>query len=292
MTAGGTEPGATDRTRQLDELVEVLRPRPVGTDRFAVPSPDWWGPRLFGGAVVAQALAGAIRTVEPGLRPHSMHGYFFRPVVPGPDAELVVERVRDSRTFSTREVTTVQNGKPAARFTCSFTGDEPGDERAEHYEPPMPDVPGPDQLAVGEPPGPFDSADAGPLRAEDGSYRSSGRYWNRTCGPLPDDPAVQVCVLALLSDMTRTSFRPPSLETWASHTDASIDHAIWFHRPARADEWLFYELAAVINLDNRATVRGVMYSRHGEVVLSMAQELLIRPVPGGGEPAPWLAEKF
>ncbi|MHB8682219.1 MAG: acyl-CoA thioesterase [Acidimicrobiales bacterium] len=281
-----------DREKLLAQLVDALRPTPLATDRLSVPTPDWWGPRLFGGAVVAQALAGAMGTVEAGLRPHSMHGYFFRPVVPGPDAELVVERVRDSRTFATREVTTVQNGKPAARFTCSFTGDETGEDHAEHYEPPMPAVPEPEQLFVGRPPGPFDSADAGPLVADDGSYRSSGRYWNRTCGPLPDDAAIHFALLALMSDMTRTSFRPPSLATWASHTDASIDHAVWFHRPARADEWLFYDLAAVINLDNRALVRGVMYNRDGKVVLSMAQELLIRPIPGGGEPAPWLAEKF
>jgi len=95
-----------------------------------------------------------------------------------------------------------------------------------------------------------------------------------------------------MSDMTRTSFRPGSLDRWGSHTDASLDHALWFHRPTRADRWLFYDLAAVINLANRATVRGSMYDEDGRLVLTMAQELLIRPLPGGGEAIASLAEAF
>lgn len=282
-----TQDVSANRAR-LEELLDALQPGSKGDDRFAARSPDWWGERLFGGMVVAQALSAAISCVDGALRPHSMHGYFFRPVVPGPDAELVVERVRDSRSFATREVTTLQNGKPAARMTCSFCVDEDGEE----YQPSMPaGVPVPEDLEIGTPPGPFESCDAGPVSAADGTYLSSGRYWNRTAGLLPDDPSLQTCVLALMSDMTRTSFRPRSLHTWGSHTDASIDHAVWFHRPARPDRWLLYDLCAVVNTANRAVVRGSMYTRDGALVLTMVQELLIRPVPGGGKPAPWLAEK-
>ncbi|MHB8594762.1 MAG: acyl-CoA thioesterase, partial [Acidimicrobiales bacterium] len=150
------------------------------------------------------------------------------------------------------------------------------------------DVPLPEDLEMRATPGPFDACDAGPLQADDGTFLSSGRYWLRSCDTLPDVPAVHVCMLALLSDMTRTSFRPLSLDTWRSHTDASIDHAVWFHRAARADEWLFFDLHAVINVGNRSVVRGSLYTGQGQLCLSMAQELLIRPIPGGGEPAPWL----
>ncbi|MGH9919300.1 MAG: acyl-CoA thioesterase [Nitrososphaerales archaeon] len=273
----------------LAQLVEALSLLRHGDDRFFAPSPDWWGERLFGGMVVAQALSAATQSVEAAFRPHSIHGYFFRPVVPGTDSELRIGRIRDGRSFCTREVSTVQDGKLAARMTCSFCVDEEGPE----YQPPMPrDVPFPEELEIGSPPGPFESCDVGPDRAEDGCYRSSGRYWNRTSAKLADDPAIHACMLALLSDMTRTSFRPQSLDTWGSHTDTSIDHAVWFHRPARADEWLFYDLYAVVNRANRATVRGAMYTREGALVLSMVQELLIRPIPGGGVPAAWLAEKF
>jgi acyl-CoA thioesterase-2 len=284
-----TDAGSTDERDQLAELVEALLLTERGDDTFEALSPDWWGERVFGGMVVAQALSAACRCVGEGFRPHSMHGYFFRPVVPGPEAVIKVERVRDGRSFVTREVTSLQNGKISARMACSFHLDEEGEE----YQPPMPaGVPPPEELEVGNPPGPFESCDAGPVAGADGTFTSSGRFWNRTIRALPDDPVVHACMLALMSDMTRTSFRPRSLHLWGSHTDASIDHALWFHRPARADEWLFYDLCALVNTSNRATVRGSMYDRGGLLVLSMVQELLIRPIPGGGSPAPWLADKF
>ena len=277
---------AEARHRELDALVAALRVAEAGPDRFLGQSPDWWGERIFGGMVVAQALAAAIGTVAPSLRPHSVHGHFFRPVVPGPEAGLQVERLRDGRSFATRDVTTVQGGRRAARMTCSFHVEEQGEE----YQLPMPaGVPAPEELEIHRPPGPFESCDAGPVAGAQGGYVSSGRYWFRTAAPLPDDPGLHSCVLALMSDMTRTSFRPLSLDTWGSHTDASIDHAVWFHRPARADDWLLYDLQAVVNSGNRATVRGSMFDRDGRLVLSMAQELLVRPVPGGARTPPWLA---
>ena len=306
--------GETDCQALLAELVEALSPRPAagsgtrrpagegegeGTElgRFVLPTVDWWRDRLFGGMVVAQALAAAGETVDPALVPHSMHGYFFRPVVPGSSTELVVEDVRNSRTFATREVTTSQNGKVCARMTASFLVEEKG---ADEYQLPLPPgTPLPEQLVEVYPPGPFASCDAGPLLdpedggGEDGGpvYRSSGRFWNRTCGHLPDDPRLHAGVLALMSDMTRASFRPGTMDRWGSHTDASIDHAVWFHRPARPDDWLLFDLCAVVNTANRAAVRGAMYRRDGALVCSMAQELLIRPLPGGGELAPWVAAR-
>jgi acyl-CoA thioesterase-2 len=168
---------------------------------------------------------------------------------------------------------------------CSFHVTEEGDE----YQLRMPSVPFPEDIApTGDPPGPFDERDAGTLAEPDGTFRSTGRWWFRTCAALPEDETVHACVLAMFSDMTRTSFRPLSLDTWGTHTDASIDHALWLHRPARADEWLFFDLQAVVNTAGRSVVRGAMYTRDGILCLSMAQELLIRRLPGQGGRAPWL----
>lgn len=273
--------------QQLTDLIAALQVVPRGGGRFAAASPDWWGDRLFGGMVVAQALSAAMKSVPAPLVPHSMHGYFFRPVVPGGDSELVVEQLREGRSFATRQVTTLQNGTPAARMICSFHALEEGEE----YQPSAPvGVPKPEELEIYTGLGFFQSCDAGPVRAADGSYLSSGRFWYRAAGDVPEDPGLHACVLAFMSDLTRTSFRPRSLGTWGGHTDASIDHAVWFHRPVRTDQWLLYDLHAVINVANRATVRGTMYTRDGQLVLTMVQELLVRPIPGGEKPAPWVTE--
>ena len=278
---------AADRPTQLQDLVDAFRVTPSGRDVFSAISPDWWGERVFGGMVVAQVLDAAMQTVD-GLQPHSVHGYFLRAVRPGAPTSLTVERLRDSRSFATRQVTAAQGGRLTSRFLCSFHVAEDGPE----YQLPMQRVPSPDELAfAGDPPGPFDVRDAGPLLDADGAYRSSGRWWLRACAALPDDEHSHVCALAFLSDMTRSSFRPLTLDEWGTHTDASIDHALWLHRRARADEWLFYDLQAVVNTAGRSVVRGAMYSSDGRLCMSMAQELLIRPLPGQGGRAPWLAEE-
>src|SRR5258708_7524515 len=136
------------RAEMMRELVDALVTRPTGDEGvFTAPSPDWFGPRLFGGFVVAQALNAAINSlsgdmVSGALRPHSMHGYFLRPVETGRDSELRVEHVRDGRTFTTRRVTTVQGDKEAFVATASFCLDEAGDE----YQAVLPDQPAPDDI--------------------------------------------------------------------------------------------------------------------------------------------------
>ncbi|HUO48821.1 MAG TPA: acyl-CoA thioesterase domain-containing protein [Acidimicrobiales bacterium] len=281
-----TEPAVDpDRAALLAELLAAVRVRPTGTDAFEATSPDWWGERVFGGMVVAQHLSAAQHGTAPGLRLHSAHGSFLRAVVPGPPVTLRVEHLREGRTFTTRQVTAEQAGRATSRFVCSFHTEEPGDE----YQLPMQDVPHPDGLPSSDAPGPFLTRDAGPLPCADGTFRSSARLWHRTVGPLPDDPAAHVAMLGFFSDMTRTSFRPLSLDDWGTHIDASVDHAVWFHRPARPDRWLFYDLQAVVNTAGRSLVRGLMYTEDGRLVLSMSQELLIRRLPGAGGNAPWRA---
>jgi acyl-CoA thioesterase-2 len=278
----------------VGELVQAItaqpaEPGPDGRETFVTTSPDWWpGERTFGGMVVAQALHAATRTVPPGLDVHSLHGYFLRPSQPGIPSTHRVERVRDGRSFTTREVITEVEGKTVFRMTCSFHVPEPGDE----YQLPMAtDIPGPSAVPGFEAPFPFDIRELGATtRREDGTYRSTRRCWFRTRETLPDDPALHACVLAYLSDMTGASFRPHSLGTWGTHTDASLDHALWFHRPARADEWNIFDLQALVNAGGRATIRATMHGEDGSLHLSMAQELLIRKleVPITFEAPPWL----
>jgi acyl-CoA thioesterase-2 len=269
----------------LRELVQAVEVRPAGPDVFEAVTPDWWGGRIFGGMVVAQALHAASQGLAPGLVPHSLHGYFLRAVVPGPPVTLRLEHLREGRTFTTRQVTAEQAGARTSRLMVSFHAAEDGDE----YQPPMQQVPPPGALSPQTPPGPFLACDAGPVPGDDGTFRSSARLWYRTRGPLPDDPAVHTAMLGYVSDMTRTSFRPLSLDAWGTHTDASVDHAVWFHRPARPDQWLFYDLHAVVNTAGRSLVRGALYTEAGTLVLSMSQELLIRRLPGEGGQAPWAA---
>jgi acyl-CoA thioesterase II len=264
-----------EQLEQARELADVIAVTATGNDRFRGLTPDWFGEgRIFGGVIVAQALHAAIQTVPDGPPPHSLHGYFLRAARPGPPVELAVDHVREGRSFTTRGVSTSQGGRLLFTATCSFHAPEGGVD----YELPMPDVPAPEHV---EPDpflgGPFEVRDMGPtpVRA-DGTYESTRRMWTRCAPGLSDAAAVHVCVAAYLSDMTGAAFRPLNLGEWGTHTDASLDHAVWFHRPVRADEWLFYDLHALVNTAGRSLVRGSMY-QHGRLCLSMAQELLIRP---------------
>jgi acyl-CoA thioesterase-2 len=262
------------------ELVDALRvvetePGPDGRRSFETKSPDWWpGDRTFGGMVVAQALSAAMSTVPAGLDVHSLHGYFLRPSRPGVPSLHRVEAVRDGRSFTTREVTSEVEGKPVFRMMCQFHMAEDGDEYQLPMAPGVQLPEGPEELQGGLP---FEMRDLGPTeKRADGTYLSTRRLWFRASERLPDDPVIHACLLAYLSDMTGASFRPLSLGTWGFHTDASLDHAVWFHRPWRADTWSFFDLEALVNAGGRTTIRATMHGQDGTLHLSMAQELLIR----------------
>ncbi|HEY1650320.1 MAG TPA: acyl-CoA thioesterase domain-containing protein [Acidimicrobiales bacterium] len=276
------------------DLVDAITARAAGTGDagrpiFTTTSPEWWvGDRTFGGMVVAQALHAAIQTARPGVDVHSLHGYFLRPTPPGAETTHVVELVRDGRSFSTRQVTSQVEGKDTFRLTCSFHASEEGDE----YQLPMEsDVPTPNDVEGFEAPFPFDVRELGVTeRRADGTFQSTRRCWFRTREPLPDDPAMHACLLTYFSDMTGASFRPLSLGTWGTHTDASLDHAVWFHRPGRADTWNLFDIHTVVNAGGRAAIRATMHGEDGTLHLSMAQELLIRKLetPLVFETPPWL----
>jgi acyl-CoA thioesterase-2 len=265
-----------ERIEQARELAAVVQVARSGDDRFRGEMPDWFGERVFGGVLVAQVLSAALQTVDDDVRPHSLHGYFLRPALAGPPVELEVARLRDGRSFRTRQVEMRQGDKAVCAMGVSFHADEPGDE----YQLAMADVPGPDDVPPNEDwQGPFHVRDVGPTAREpDGTFRSTRRAWCRLSLRLPDDPTLHACLAGFLSDMTETSFRPRNLGEWGTHTDASLDHAVWFHRPFRVDEWLFFDLHALVNAGGRSVVRGSLYRHDGQLCLSMAQELLIRPL--------------
>jgi acyl-CoA thioesterase II len=265
--------------------------RPEGSRIFTTTSPNWWmGDRTFGGMVVAQSLSAALQTGPPGFEIHSLHGYFLRPVPPGSASTHVVTTVRDGRSFGLREVSSSTDGKETFRMTCSFHSPEEGDE----YQLPVASgVPSPAEIEGVEAPFPYDIRELGhTARRADGTYLSTRRCWFRTREPLPDDPAVHACVLAYFSDMTGASFRPGSIGSWGTHTDASLDHALWFHRPWRADRWSLFDIQTLVNTGGRATIRATMHGEDGLLHLSMAQELLIRrlEVPLVFDPPPWVAK--
>ena len=244
----------------MQDLVDTIATTRDPGGRFHAVAPDWFGDRVFGGMGVAQALHAAMQTVDNDRRPHSMHADFLGALRPGP-IELEVESLRDGRTFATRQVTSIQNGRRALRATVSFHGADHGDE----YQLPMPDAPAPETLPREKDPGPgppFDMRDVGPTeRRADGTYRSTRRYWARALAPLPDTPLAHYTVAAFMSDMTGTSFRPYSLGEWGTHTDASIDHALWFHREPRFDEWVYADFHALVNHAGRSTVRAAPIAR-------------------------------
>ena len=262
-----------------------------GTDSFAIRN------RVFGGQIVAQALVAAARTVD-GAAPHSLHGYFLVGGDPSTPIDYEVERMRDGRSFSTRRCVAIQHGQPIFTLTCSFHAPEQGFDHALE----MPAVPDPETLMSPERlalassrlvPAAlqryFKQEQAIEVRPVDlGRYypRSERQplpalqnIWMRANGALPDDPAVHRAVLAYLSDMTLIDtilVRQQHTVFDAEVMAASLDHAIWFHRPFRADEWLLYSQVSPTAQSGRGLARGSLYSRDGRLVASVIQEGMIR----------------
>ena len=257
---------------------------PVGDDSFEAVYPTWWeGDRVFGGLVLAQAVAACCQTVPSEIPIHSLHGYFLRPASPGAESRINVERVRDGRSFRTRRSQTEVSGKVTFEMLASFHVPEEGEE----YRMAPAQVPGPDKaVAISTDPfsdvDPFELIELGPSeQSDDGTFESTRRAWVRCAEPLPGDPRAHAAVAAYASDMTRAAFRPRSLGSWGEHVDASLDHSIWFHRPADMSEWHLFDLHVVTTGAGRSMMRGSMHSVDGALVLTMAQEILIRRLDGG-----------
>lgn len=257
----------------------------AGDDAFSA-EPVRAGRRLFGGLLAAQAAVAAMRSVE-GARLHSLHGYFLRPGRPGAALRFEVTRVRDGRRFATRRVLVRQLGEPVFELACGFTGDEQGVAHA--HEPPVGPVPPPDGLPdweslraaeTGEPARPPDAIEVRVCRPADdrpGAPASPHRLvWMRPRGVLPEDPVLHAAALVYASDRTllRTAARLHG--GMRERLPASLDHALWLHRPPRWDDWILYASETPIAHGGRAWVSGRMLDRRGARLASVAQEGLLR----------------
>jgi acyl-CoA thioesterase-2 len=276
----------------VDDLCALLDLEAIEVNIFRGVSPDEDRQRVFGGQVAGQALVAAARTVDVDSGPvHSLHAYFLRPGDPTIPILYDVDRIRDGRSFTTRRVVAIQHGKPIFNLQASFHRVEPGLD----FQLPMPDVPGPEELPTFEErfepykdqlgdwytrPRPIDSRNVDWVPpAERGALPPYQRVWLRASGVLPDDPILHTCVLTYASDMTLldTSMNPhrgtvPDDKLMM----ASLDHAMWFHRPFRADDWLLYVQDTPSSSFARGLARGLIYTQSGSLIASVTQEGLIR----------------
>lgn len=268
----------TDAENQIDldaviaETIEFVAVVPDG-DGWIGRSPDWFGPMLFGGFILGQAVHAATRTAPEGSRMHSMHGYFLAPVMAGHDVSYDVTPLRDGRTFASRQLLATQDAKPVFSLTCSFTNDGAS---YEYGRPLDSEVPGPEGLESEFGNGPWEIADLGPTAPDrDGVMDSTHRIWLRTARPLPDDPHLHDAIVAFMTDISFTSARPLHLDG-DTRGIVSLDHSIWFHRRSRADDWLFFDIHTLVNTGGRGLIRGTMHGEDRRLTVSVTQEVLLR----------------
>ena len=274
----------------LDAVVRLLDLEAIEVNIFRGVSPDEQRQRVFGGQVAGQALVAAARTVDRGAV-HSLHGYFLRPGDPTVPILYQVDRIRDGRSFTTRRVVAIQHGRAIFNLAASFHLEEEGFE----FHMPMPEVPPPEGLPdattlwseLGEKYGELMARDrAIDVRYVDGlTFRRTGRsssemrVWMRADGALPADQVLHTCLLTYASDMTLldTTLLPHGTSALDdSIMMASLDHAMWFHRSFRADDWFLYAQDTPSSSGGRGLARGSVFTRDGSLVASVMQEGLIR----------------
>lgn len=277
----------------VDGLVMLLDLERIEVDIFRGVSPESRQQRVFGGQVAGQALVAAGRTVPDDRQVHSLHSYFIRPGDPSVPIVYEVDRVRDGRSFTTRRIVAIQHGKPIFTLSASFQLDQPGIEHQSR----MPDVPEPETLPtlderVAEIPevaaffrGRHRPIDLRYVDDPPWQQRAHGprdglhRVWMRANGRLPDDPLLHVCVLTFASDMTLLDsvlIRHGLANGIDPITMASLDHAMWFQRPFRADDWLLYSTQSPAASGSRGLSTGRFFSRDGQHLASVVQEGMIR----------------
>ncbi|MCY3888543.1 MAG: acyl-CoA thioesterase II [bacterium] len=274
---------------EVDDLIKLLDLEPIEKDIFRGVSPQEDRQRVFGGQVAGQALVAATRTVED-RSVHSLQAYFIRPGDVAAPLVYLVERVRDGRSFTTRRVTAIQHGQPIFAMSASFHKEEEGFE----HQTDLPiGTPNPEDLEPHVLPG-FPVDDQGrmirpiELRYVTGSPAKRERsreprlqVWLRATGTLPADPVLHTCMFTYASDMTVLDTATKALPVQGHEIDiqaASLDHAMWFHRPLRMDDWIFLDQVSNSASNARGLAWGTAWNRTGELVASVVQEGLIRPL--------------
>lgn len=278
----------------VDDLVRLLDLEPIECDIFRGISPQVSMQRVFGGQVAGQAMVAATRTVDTDRVVHSLHSYFIRPGDPTVPIVYTVERIRDGRSFSVRRVLAIQHGKPIFTLSASFQLEQGGID----HQRSLPDVPAPESLPSmaerlqGFPelqqfakriPQAFDIryVDDPPWVQRGLGPRESQphRIWMKADGILPDDPTLHVCVVTYASDLNLLDsvlIRHGMAARLDPLSMASLDHAMWFHRQFRADEWFLYESSSPSASGGRGLATGRLFAADGRLVVSVAQEGMIR----------------
>ena len=295
MPAKSAKPARPKPGSALEHLLSILDLEPLEENLFRGRSPQDGWQRVFGGQVLGQALVAAVRTVPPDRVAHSLHAYFLLPGDPARPIVYNVERVRDGGSFTTRRVTGIQHGRPMFAMSCSFHIAEPG---LDHQDA-MPQVPPPEELPSEQQ---LKARMLAQLPENMKSYWErerpiemrpvdSSRYfarekrapeqmvWMRASGRLPDALPLHQCVLAYASDFTLLDTALIAHGKLMFDKDiqlASLDHALWLHRPFRADDWLLYAQESPSSHGARGFCRGRIFTRDGVLVASVAQEGLMR----------------
>ena len=278
----------------VDGLVALLDLERIEENIFRGVSPNVSLQRVFGGQVAGQALVAATRTVETDRRVHSLHSYFIRPGDPAVPIVYLVERVRDGHSFSVRRVSAVQHGRTIFTLSASFQLEQGGIDHQRE----IPDVPSPESLptiaerlvgfddlaaAISHVPQAFDIryVDDPPWIQRGSGPRENQphRIWMKADGVLPDDPTLHLCVVTFASDLNLLDsvlIRHGMAARLDPISLASLDHAMWFHRGFRADDWFLYESSSPSASGGRGLATGRFFARDGRLVVSVAQEGLIR----------------
>jgi len=258
-------------------FTEVMQLEQHGPDTWVGLSPPYTWERVYGGQVVAQALWAALQTVEEGFHPHSLHAYFIRGGDPTEPIRYEVDRLRNGRSFCTRATVARQSGGAILHLSCSFQRFE---DDADVQTARMPIAPPPEDMR-----GQGDNWPWIMERRSMGTYPGSGKSmgWVKLIDPIGDDPHLHVCGLAFTSDTIQfpaaRSLHPKytaNADTKELFIGASLDHAMWFHRPVRADEWHLYEWECRGLRGARGITVGNLFAQDGSHVASIAQELLQR----------------
>jgi acyl-CoA thioesterase-2 len=276
----------------VDALINLLDLESIEVNIFRGGSPPAERQRVFGGQVAGQALVAASRTVEPENRVHSLHAYFLRPGDSRVPILYEVQRIRDGLSFVTRRVTAIQHGRAIFSLSASFQVPEDGFD----HSAPMPEVPDPESLPTVHERWAEIAAEQGDTRFEmdlpfdlrncdwsptdrERELPPYQRIWMKTTGALPDDPVLHACALTYASDMTLldTALLPHALGPIDNVFMASLDHAMWFHRPFRADEWLLYAQDTPSASGGRGFAQGSVFNAEGKLAVTVVQEGLIRP---------------